>query len=84
MKSGFEGLVNSYKGDVGKGRADKADKLPTGNKARQLEQERRQKRESLQKQQLQIIFESSEVAESSYDKATQQEQEGPVDSGRRS
>ena len=79
FKSGFEGLVNSYKGSVGKGRADKAANLPTGNKARQLEQERRQKRESLQQQQLQISFESSETAKSSYDKATQQEQEAPVD-----
>ena len=79
FKSGFEGLVNSYKGGTRKGRADKADKLPTGNKARQLEQERRQKRENLQEQQLQISFESSEIAESSYDKATQQEQEAPVE-----
>ncbi|MEA2108504.1 MAG: helix-turn-helix domain-containing protein, partial [Pseudomonadota bacterium] len=74
FKSGFEGLVNSYKGSVDKGRADKADKLPTGNKARQLEYERRQKRQFLQEQQLRISFEPSE-------KATQQEQEGTVDSG---
>jgi len=80
LKSGFEGLVNSYKGGVRKGRADKADKLPTGNKARQLEQERRQKREALQEQQLTISFESSKTVESSYDKATKQEQEAPVDS----
>jgi len=73
-KSGFEGLVNSYKGSVRKGRADKADKLPTGNKARQLEEERRQKREALQKQQLTINFEFCE-------KTTEQEQEAPVDSG---
>ena len=72
LKSGFEGLVNSYKGGTRKGRADKADKLPTGNKARQLEQERRQKREALQEQQLRISFESSE-------KTTEEEQEAPVE-----
>lgn len=81
FKSGFEGLVNSYKGGVRKGRADKADKLPTGNKSKQLEEERRQKREYLQEQQLRMNFESSEFAEPSYDKATEQEQEARVEDG---
>lgn len=47
--AGFEGLVNSYKGSKEKGRKENADNLPRGNKARQLEQERRQKREEKQK-----------------------------------
>jgi len=80
-KSGFEGLVNSYKGGVRKGRVDKADKLPTGNKSKQLEEERRQKREYLQEQQLLINFESSKTAEASYDKATKKEQEALTDDG---
>lgn len=81
FKSGFEGLVNSYKGGVRKGRVDKADKLPTGNKSKQLEEERRQKREYLQEQQLLIDFESSEVAEPFYDKGIEKEQESLADEG---
>lgn len=79
LKSGFEGLVNSYKGGVRKGRADKAENLPTGNKSKQLEEERRQKREHLQEQQLLINFDASEIAEPSYDEATEQQQEVLVD-----
>jgi len=43
-KSGFEGLINSYKGSREAGRQDHADKLPEGNKARQVEQERQRQR----------------------------------------
>ena len=53
-KAGFEGLVNSYKGSRRKGRADNFEKLPIGNKARQLEDERRLEREARHKQQLTI------------------------------
>ncbi|MCP3684006.1 MAG: hypothetical protein GY861_15095 [bacterium] len=60
-KSGFEGLVNSYKGKIQPGRADNSDKLPVGNKARQLENERKLRREQVQKQQLEI---NSNIAES--------------------
>jgi len=59
-KSGTEGLVNSYKGSKSKGRKDNAKKLPTGNKSKQLEQERKQKREALLKSQLNIDFEEAE------------------------
>ena len=58
-KSGFEGLVNSYKGNVRTGRVENCDKLPIGNKARQLEQARRLKREEIQEQQLIIDFDSA-------------------------
>lgn len=58
--SGFEGLVNSYKGRIEDGRKDTADKLPKGNKARRLEAERRAERERLEKQQLLIDLEDSE------------------------
>ena len=56
QKSGFEGLVNSYRGRIQAGRADNSDKLPVGNKARQLENERKLKREQDQEQQLEINF----------------------------
>jgi hypothetical protein len=55
-KSGFEGLVNSYKGNIRTGRVENSGKLPIGNKARQLEQARRLKREEIQEQQLIIDF----------------------------
>ena len=55
-KSGFEGLVNSYKGNVRTGRVENSAKLPVGNKARQLEETRRLKREEIQEQQLIINF----------------------------
>lgn len=55
-KSGYEGLVNSYKGGMERGRKERAQKLPRGNKARQLEEERRRKREEEQKRQLAIGF----------------------------
>ena len=55
-KSGFEGLVNSYRGGIQTGRADNSDKLPVGNKARQLENERKLKREQDQELQLEINF----------------------------
>lgn len=60
-KSGFEGLVNSYKGSLQKGRAEKSDNLPQGNKARQLEQDRKREREILQKRQLTISCEENET-----------------------
>lgn len=44
-KSGREGLINSYKGSRRKGRREHAQELPIGNKARQLEAERRRLRE---------------------------------------
>lgn len=53
-KSGFEGLVNSYKGSTESSRKENASNLPIGNKARQLEEERRQAREKKQKSQLTI------------------------------
>jgi hypothetical protein len=58
-KSGFEGLINSYKGNILNGREDNSCKLPRGNKARQLEEDRKLKRETIQKQQLLINFESA-------------------------
>ena len=58
-KSGFEGLVNSYKGNIRTGRVENSGKLPIGNKARQLEQARRLKREEIQEQQLIIDFDSA-------------------------
>ncbi len=57
--SGFEGLVNSYKGNVRTGRVENSAKLPIGNKARQLEEARRLKREEIQEQQLIINFDSA-------------------------
>lgn len=61
-KSGFEGLVNSYRGSTEKSRNENADSLPQGNKARQLEQDRRQKREEKQKSSLliELMFKSKE------------------------
>ncbi|UCG54953.1 MAG: helix-turn-helix domain-containing protein, partial [Dehalococcoidia bacterium] len=59
-KSGFEGLVNSYKGSRQEGRAENGDKLPKGNKARQLEEERRHKREALHERQLTIYCDEEE------------------------
>lgn len=53
-ESGFEGLVNSYRGSRESGRKENANSLPIGNKARQLEANRRQKREEKQKSQLTI------------------------------
>jgi len=53
-KAGFEGLVNSYKGSRRSGREQKSGKLPTGNKAVQLAEERRQNREEAAKRQLAI------------------------------
>jgi len=61
-KSGFEGLVNSYRGGIGKGREEHADTLPKGNKARELEEERRKEREAAEKRperQLGIDFEGA-------------------------
>lgn len=58
-KSGFEGLVNSYKGNIRTGRVENSGKLPIGNKARQLEEARRLKREEIQEQQLIINFDSA-------------------------
>ena len=58
-KSGFEGLVNSYKGSIRTGRVENSSKLLIGNKARQLEQARRLKREEIQEQQLIINFDSA-------------------------
>lgn len=70
-KSGFEGLVNSYKGNVRTGRVENSAKLPVGNKARQLEETRRLKREEIQEQQLIINFEPAKS-----------QSETPVDSER--
>ncbi len=52
-KAGFEGLLNSSKG----GQEEQA-KRPSGNKARQLEAQRRQAREQAQQQQLAIEFDT--------------------------
>jgi Helix-turn-helix domain len=60
QKAGFEGLVNSYKGRREDSRAENSDKLPRGNKARQLEQERSREREAIQKRQLSISCEEEE------------------------
>jgi len=59
-KSGYEGLVNSYKGGRERERGEHAQKLPRGNKARQLEEERRRKREEEQKRQLAIEFDTKQ------------------------
>jgi len=58
-KSGFEGLVNSYKGNIRTGRVENCVKLPIGNKARQLEEDRRLTREEIQEQQLIINFDAA-------------------------
>ena len=58
-KSGFEGIVNSYKGNIRSGRVENCGKLPIGNKARQLEEARWLKREDIQEQQLIINFDSA-------------------------
>lgn len=63
-KAGYEGLVNSYKGSLRKGRDENRDHLPRGNKARQLEQERRQKREASHRQQLSITVGAAETISS--------------------
>lgn len=60
--SGFEGLINSYKGSRRKGREENAQKLPRGNKARQLEEERRRNRELSHKEQLAITFGQKQTA----------------------
>lgn len=62
-KSGHEGLVNSYKGGKRKGRAENKEKLPQGNKARQLEQERRREREAQQEKQLGITCKEEEIGD---------------------
>lgn len=62
-KSGYEGLVNSYKGGKRKGRAENKEKLPQGNKARQLEQERRRQREARQEKQLGITLREEEIGD---------------------
>ena len=62
-RAGFEGLVNSYKGSRKSARKENSEKLPRGNKARQLEEERRRKREAIEKQQLVIDFESKEIGD---------------------
>jgi transposase len=54
QRAGFEGLVNSYKGRSEESRPENSDKLPRGNKARQLEQERSREREAIEKRQLSI------------------------------
>ena len=54
-KAGFEGLLNSSKG----GQEEHA-KRPSGNKARELEAERRQAREHAQQQQLAIGFDKAD------------------------
>jgi DNA-binding XRE family transcriptional regulator len=78
-KSGFEGLVNSYKGDIRTGRVENSGKLPIGNKARQLEEARRLKREEIQEQQLIINFDSaksqSEILVNSQRLSTEQSSE---------
>jgi hypothetical protein len=78
-KSGFEGLVNSYKGNIRTGRVENSGKLPIGNKARQLEEARRLKREEIQEQQLIINFDSaksqSEILVNSQRLSTEQSSE---------
>lgn len=78
-KSGFEGLVNSYKGNLRTGRVENSGKLPIGNKARQLEEARRLKREEIQEQQLIINFDSaksqSEILVNSQRLSTEQSSE---------
>jgi hypothetical protein len=62
-KSSFEGLVHSYQGGLRKGREEHADALPRGNKARQLEQQRRREREEAEKRpqrQMGMEFDGSE------------------------
>jgi DNA-binding XRE family transcriptional regulator len=82
-KSGFEGLVNSYKGDIRTGRVENSGKLPIGNKARQLEEARRLKREEIQEQQLIINFDSaksqSEILVNSQRLSTEQSNSGEDD-----
>lgn len=56
-KSGREGLINSYKGSRRKGRQEHAQALPTGNKARQLEDERRKIREETLVRQMSLLQE---------------------------
>jgi transposase len=80
-RSGLEGLVNSYKGSKRKGREEKADKLPTGNKARELEEERRERREEIQWNQLEIGIVIKDV-EGIKGKG-EIETEGEIDEGKR-
>ncbi|MEW6003497.1 MAG: putative transposase [Nitrospirota bacterium] len=70
-KAGFEGLVNSYRGSRRTGGKEEAarGRLPTDNKARQLEDERKARREALQKQQLQLEVDSEEESHDTVDKA---------------
>jgi transposase len=56
-KSGREGLINSYKGSRRKGRQEHAQELPVGNKARQLEAERRRVREEALSRQMSLSLE---------------------------
>jgi hypothetical protein len=58
-KSGREGLINSYKGSRRKGRQEHAQELPIGNKARQLEAERRRVREEALTRQMSLPLEES-------------------------
>lgn len=62
-KSGLEGLVNSYKGSIKNGRTENANRLPVGNKARQLEEERKRKRELQQAKQLEFDFKIKNIEE---------------------
>lgn len=59
-KFGSEGLVNSYKGSREIGRKANIEKLPSGNKARQLEQERKKERETIEKQNISLNFAEAE------------------------
>lgn len=56
-KSGREGLINSYKGSRRKGRQEHGQELPVGNKARQLEAERRRVREDALSRQISLPLE---------------------------
>jgi len=78
-RSGFEGLVNSYKGGKRSGRAQHAENLPTGNKARILEEGRRKKRERLKEQQLLLDFENRAEQAENTDKIELQEDSEPAD-----
>ncbi|OGW16970.1 MAG: hypothetical protein A3G93_07065 [Nitrospinae bacterium RIFCSPLOWO2_12_FULL_45_22] len=59
-RSGREGLINSYKGSRRKGRQEHGQELPVGNKARQLEAERRRLREEALSRQMSLPLEEPE------------------------
>jgi transposase-like protein len=59
-RSGREGLINSYKGSRRKGRQEHAQELPIGNKARQLEAERRRVRQEALDRQMSLPLEEPE------------------------